>query len=113
MENLTNTLKAKNIKDCIEIATVDAYDESEIATGWYNCLDEILCEIKEIKVLGFTVKFEKIDIDSMDSVVVLCKSGKNSAQISLVSVEWINLSKVQKLWIDAWKKYYGIKNKRN
>lgn len=102
-------LKVKNIRECIEIATVDAYDESEIATGWYTCLEEVLCEIKEIKVLGFTVKLEKIEIDSMDSVVAFCKSGKNTAQISLSSVEWIKLSKVQKLWIDAWKKYFGIK----
>lgn len=95
MENVTDTLKVKNIKKCIEIATVDAYGESEVATGWYTCLEEVLGEIKEVKVLGFKVKLEKIDIDSMDSVVAICRSGKNIAQISLSSVEWIGLKKIK------------------
>jgi len=46
----------------IEEATVDAYDESEQATGWYTMFEQYLKLPFETKVLGVAATVASIDL---------------------------------------------------
>jgi hypothetical protein len=48
-------LSRKRLAEIIEEATVDAYDESEQATGWYTMFEQYLELPFETKVLGVAV----------------------------------------------------------
>ncbi len=94
----------KTVDDCEEVAVVDAYDDHEVAAGWMTCLDEILGDVKSVKILDKEVELKGFDIERENAVVIICKSGKKTVRVSLASVEWPKLTKLQKLWLQAWTK---------
>lgn len=100
-------LKVKNKSDCEDIATIDAYDEGEVASGWMTCLEEVFEGVKSVKVLGHEVTFMGFGIQNDNSVFAFCKSGKKTAHVSIGSIEWPNLTKVQKIWLSAWNERAG------
>lgn len=102
-------LKVKNESDCEELATVDAYDDGEVAVGWMNCFEEVFEGVTSVKVLDQEVRLTGFDIECENTVMAVCKSGKKTARVSLSSVEWSKLSKVQQLWLKAWNSYAGVK----
>jgi len=67
--------KVKSIRDCVETATVDCYDESEQASGWLACLDDVFDEVKKVKIFGEEVEFASFDL-SGTAVVAICKKNK-------------------------------------
>ena len=100
-------LSVKKESDCEELATVDAYDDGEVAGGWLTCLEEVFEGIDSVKVLGQDVRLTGFDIERENAVVAICKSGKKTARVSLSSVEWPKLSKAQQLWLKAWNRHGG------
>jgi threonine dehydratase len=96
--------KVKTVDDCEAVTTVDAYDDFEAVGGWMTCLDEILDDIKSVKILNQEAQLKGFDIERENSIVAICKSGKKTVRVSLASVEWPKLTKLQKLWLQAWTK---------
>ena len=76
MDFQSELLKVKKESDCEELATVDAYGDEEVATGWQTCLEEVFEGIGKVKVLGQEVQFTGFDIERDHAVVAVCKSGK-------------------------------------
>ena len=95
-------LKVKNESDCEALATVDAYDDGEVAVGWMTCLEEVFEGVKSVKVLGHEVILTGFDIENDQSIFAVCKSGKKTAHVSIGSLEWPKLTKAQKIWLSAW-----------
>ena len=102
-------LKVKNENDCAELATVDAYNEAEAASGWMTCLEEVFGNIKSVKVLGQEVALAGFDIECETAVIAICKSGKKTARLSLTSIEWQKLTKAQQIWLKAWSRHAGVR----
>ena len=59
--------EAKSVEQCIEIATCDAKDEYEQATGWWHYMDEVFEGVAQVKVLGEVVRFEGFDLEAPQS----------------------------------------------
>jgi hypothetical protein len=70
----------------IEEATVDAYDESEQATGWYTMFEEYLELPFETTVLGVAVTVASVDLRENDQIVAVCTRGRDRQAISVVDL---------------------------
>lgn len=96
--------KVKTAQDCIEQATVDAYDDCEQLEGWVCCFDEIFNDIKKVRILGEDVSFKGVQSDQ-GSVLAMCEKNKFKAKVSLDSLELIKPTKQQSLWLKAWRQW--------
>ncbi len=100
-------LKVKNKSDCEDLVNIDVYNDGEEAGAWMTCLDEVFVGVKSVKVLGHEVNFMGFGIQNDNSVFAVCKSGKKTAHVSIGSIEWPKLAKVQKIWLSAWNERAG------
>lgn len=91
----------KNVCDCEEVAVVDVYDDHEVAAGWLTCLEEVLGDVKSVNILNQEVELRGFDIERENAILVFCKSGKKTDRVSLDTVEWPKLTKLQKLWLQS------------
>lgn len=96
--------KAKTVNDCADMATVDCYNDEEMAGGWLACLEEVFTGIKQVKILGEEMDLKGFDLAN-DAVVAICKKGNKKVRITLDSIEFIKPTKVQELWLKAWLKW--------
>lgn len=71
------------LDELVEEATIDAYGESEQATGFYTMMENDLHLPFETEMLGITVTVESIDVTEDDQLVAVCRNGKNRQRISL------------------------------
>jgi hypothetical protein len=76
-------LSKARLNELVEEALVDAYGESEQATGFYTMLENDLRLPFETQILGVTVSVEGIDITEDDQLVAVCRNGKTRQRISL------------------------------
>jgi len=78
-------LSQQRLAALVEEATVDAYNESEQAMGFYTMLENDLRLPFDTEILGVTVTVESIDIAGNDDerLVAVCRKGKVSQRISL------------------------------
>lgn len=99
--------KARTVQDCIEIATVDAYDEGEEASGWYSCLEEVFADIDEVEFMEEIVEFKQFDFQGDTAIFGIIKKKGKKAKVSLESLVWIKPTRLQSLWHKAYLKYQG------
>ena len=97
--------KVKTVSQCIDLATVDAYGDEEVAMGWQSCLEEVfegaLAELaeREVKIEGF---------DTLSGMVMArCRFKKKKIRVTLDSLDFSNLNAMQKLWLKAFLKWQG------
>ena len=76
-------LSKGQLDDLFEDATVDAYGESEQATGFYTVMENDLRLPFETEILGIPVIVESIDITDDDQLVAVCRKNKVRQRISL------------------------------
>lgn len=79
-------LNKARLDELVEEALVDAYGESEQATGFYTMIENDLCLPFETEMLGVTVTVESIDITEDDQLVAVCRKGKDRQRISLADL---------------------------
>src|SRR2546425_13192835 len=79
-------LSKARLDELIEEAVVDAYGESEQATGFYTMLENDLRLPFETRILGVTASVESIDITEDDQLVALCRKGKTRQLVSLLEL---------------------------
>ncbi len=98
-------IEVKSISQCIELATVDAYGDDEIAMGWETCMDEIFNGIHAI--LGEqTVKIE--NFEALGGIVLVrCRIKRRKVSVTMESLDFVVLSAPQKLWLKAFLKWQG------
>src|SRR5215471_14421778 len=76
-------LSKARLDELVEEALVDAYGESEQATGFYTMMENDLQLPFETEILGMTVIVEGIDITEDDQLVAVCRKDKTKQRISL------------------------------
>lgn len=97
-------IDARSVKQCVEMATCDAYDEDELASGWLACFEEIFDGVEEVELLGEIVNLAGFDTEGT-IVIAICTKGKKKARVMIDSALPLSPTKVQKLWLKAWKSW--------
>lgn len=79
-------MSKERLDELVEEAIVDAYGDSQQATGFYTMLENDLRLPFETKILGATVTVESIDITEDDQIVAVCRKGKGWQRIPLLEL---------------------------
>lgn len=87
----------------IEEATVDAYDESEQATGWLSMFEEHLELPFETKVLGTAVSVTIIDLRDSGQIVAICTRGRDRQASAVVDLPLPSPKPIGTDWIGAYR----------
>ena len=91
----------------IEEATVDAYDESEQATGWFTMFEEHLELPFETTVLGTVVTVVSIDLRDYGQLNAICTRGRHRQAISLAELPLPTPRPAGSEWIEAYRHWLG------
>jgi hypothetical protein len=92
-------------EEMVEAATVDAYGESEQATGWHCMLDEHLRLPFETEMLGVKVRVEKIDLLDDDSIVAVCRRGKHRQTVPILDLPMPRVPPEGAEWVEAYRRW--------
>ena len=100
-------LSKARLAEMINEATLDAYDESEQATGWFTLFEEHLELPFETKVLGTAVTVASIDLRDGGQIVAICTCGRKRQAISLVDLPLLPPRPAGSEWIEAYRCWLG------
>jgi len=98
---------AEYLDQLIEEATVDAYDESEQATGFFNMIEENLALPFTTNVLGQEVTVAKVDITNRDQIVAVCSHGKATQAVPILDLPMPSPLPAGAEWIEAYRRWCG------
>ena len=87
----------------VEEATVDAYGESEQATGLYTMIEDNLALPFVTQVFSVEVTVVKVDLTERDDIVAICKRGKDRQSISIMDLPLPNPRPDGWEWIEAYR----------
>jgi hypothetical protein len=96
-------LSRARLDELIEEALIDAYGESEQATGFYTMLENDLRLPFETQILGVMASVESIDITEDDQLVAVCRKGKTRQRVSLSELPLPSPSPEGSEWIVAYR----------
>ena len=96
-------LSKAELAELIEQATVDAYDESEQATGFYTMLEEHLAMPFETEVLGVSVTVERLDLTDDEQIVAVCARGKSRQRLPVLDLPLPRPLPDGAEWIEAYR----------
>ena len=88
-----------------EEATVDAYDESEQATGWFTMIEDHVKLPFETEILGVPVTVEKIDLNPREELVAVCGRGRLRQTIPLLDLPLPTPPPKGGEWIEAYRRW--------
>ena len=100
-------LTAKYLDKLIEEATVDAYNDSEQAGGFFTMVEDHLSLPFVTQVLGQEVTVAKVDITNGDHIVAICSRGKATQAIPILDLPLPDSRPEGAEWIDAYRRWYG------
>jgi len=86
MRARTTRLSPSAIEAMIEEATVDAHDDGEQAMGWESALEENLELPFTTRVLGIEVNVDRIELRGDNSIVAICRRGRERQAIPLLDL---------------------------
>ena len=98
-------ISAGRLVEMIEEATVDCYNESEQATGWFTLIDENLATPFETVVFGVTVTVERIDLDDHERIVAICSRGRDRQSLPICDVPLPTPRPEGSEWIEAYRQW--------
>ena len=99
----TLRLSKARLDALVEEATVDAYNESEQATGLYTMIENDLQLPFETEILGIAITVESIDMAGEDEIVAVCKRGSKRQTISLLDLPLPSPPPAGAEWIEAYR----------
>lgn len=67
-------------------ATVDAYNDSEQAVGFFTMMEDNLRVPFETEILGIKAIVERVDITENDGIVAVCKREGKRQRISILEL---------------------------
>lgn len=91
----------------IEEATVDAYNESEQAVGFFTMMEEHLAFPFTTQVLGQEATVAKVDITHRDQIVAVCSQGKATQAIPILDLPMPSPLPAGAEWIEAYRRWCG------
>ena len=103
----TSRISKARLAEMIEEATVDAYDDSEQATGWFTALEENLELPLETDVLGVAVRVTRIEQRDDDRLVAICVRGRDEQAIGLADLPLPTPMPPGAEWIEAYRLWLG------
>ncbi len=102
-----NRIAKERLAEMIEEATVDAYDESEQAMGWFTMFEEHLELPFDTIVLGVAVRVLRIDHRDDDRLVAICARGDDEQAIGLADLPLPTPMPEGAEWIEAYRRWIG------
>jgi uncharacterized Zn finger protein len=91
------------LKQLIEEATVDCYNESEACTGLFTMIEENLDIPFVTTVLGVAVTVTAVDITDDDRIVAVCRRGRDVLRIALLDLPMPDPRPSGAEWVDAYR----------
>jgi hypothetical protein len=79
-------LSKTRLQTLVEEATVDAYNESEQAMGFFTMIEENLRVPFLTKVLGVEATVEGVEMNEAEEVVAVCRRGAHRQRISMLEL---------------------------
>lgn len=79
-------LSKTKLRALIEEATVDAYNESEQAVGFFTMIEDNLELPFQTEVLGIVVTVEAVDLTDDDQIVAVCRRGDKRQRIPILDL---------------------------
>lgn len=98
---------AAYLDQLIEEATVDSYNESELAVGFFTMMDEHIAFPFATRVLGQEVTVAKVDINNRDQIVAVCSNGKETQAIPIPDLPMPSPLPAGAEWIEAYRRWCG------
>ena len=84
-------------------ATVDAYNESEQAAGWFTMFEEHLDLPFDTEVLGVDVTVEMVGLSDRDDVIVVCRRGNERQSLPILDLPLPSPPPPGWEWIEAYR----------
>jgi Calcium binding len=79
-------LSKQRLEELVEEATIDAYNESEQASGFFTMMEDNLNLPFDTEILGVSVTVEKMDMTNDDQIVAVCSRAGQKQEIPMVSL---------------------------
>ncbi len=98
-------LPSVKIDELIAEATVDAYGESEQATGFYTMFEEHLTLPFQTEVLGVEVTVERVDLADDERIVAVCNRGISRQRIPICDLPLPDPPPEGSEWIAAYHRW--------
>jgi len=89
----------------IEEATVDAYDPSEQASGFFTMIEQHLVCPFQTTVLGLSVTVKGVELNEGGQIVALCSSSSHRQKISIIDLPLPAQPPIGAKWIDAYRQW--------
>ncbi len=96
-------LSKRELRALVEEATVDAYCDSEQATGFFTALQDHLELPFDTQVLGVEVVVEKIALTDRDDIVAVCRRGCERQKILVLDLPLPDPPPQGWKWIEAYR----------
>lgn len=104
-ERTTRGLSEERLKEMIEEAIVDCYNETEQVTGLFTMIDENLQVPFEVSILGVTAVVERIDLTGDDAIVAVCSRGRHRQRVPIIDLPLPDPPPKGAEWIEAYRRW--------
>ena len=84
---------------------MDAFDESEQATGFYTTFEDHLAVPFKTEVLGVEVTVTRVDMTDDEQIVAVCERNKSRQRISIADLPLPNPPPRGAEWIAAYRRH--------
>jgi uncharacterized Zn finger protein len=105
--NTPSRISKGRLAAMIEEATVDAYGESELTTGWYTMLEEHLALPFDTTVLGVMVRVARVDLRGDNDIVAICIRGRKRQSVPILDLPLPTPRPEGAEWIEAYRHWVG------
>ena len=96
------------LQKLVDEATIDCYNESEQATGFYTMIEDNLALPFTVTILGNQVSVEKVDIDDRENIVAVCASSRARKRIRILDLPLPDPAPAGSEWIEAYRRWYNL-----
>ncbi len=97
------TIPKAKLEEMIETATVDCYNESEQATGWFTALEDNVALPFETTVLEVPVHVHRFDLTEREEIVAICVRGKSKQAVPILELPLPSPRPAGTEWIEAYR----------
>jgi hypothetical protein len=101
------SLTEADLERLVEEATVDAYGESEQATGFYTMMEEHLALPFRTRMLGVEIQVDAIDLDDDEQIVARCSRARARQTIPILDLPLPSRPPRGAEWIEAYRRWAG------
>lgn len=100
-----NRLGKVRLAEMIEEATVDAYGDSELTTGWYTVIEEHLALPFDTTLQGLVVRVVKLDLRGESDIVAICMRGRQRQPVRILDLPLPLPRPEGAEWIEAYRRW--------